>query len=454
MKTFCKSLIGGTVIAFALACTPAADAQNMQTGYFDDNYMYRFQSNPAFANENGFVSMPGLGNLNVGVDGTIGVKHILYNINGKTTTLLNPGVSAAEVLDGLKNKSRLGVSLRETVIAVGFKGIGGYNTVSVGARADLNIGLPKDIFRLAKEGVSNSVYDLSGLSARAAGWAEVSLGHSHAIGKKLRVGANFKVLVGVGSAVTKIDRAELQLHDNVWNGIVNARLNTSVKGLTYKQGYNDKTNREYVNGFDFDDFSPVNGFGVAFDLGAVYELTKDWQLSASLLDLGFISWGNNMEATTGGEQQVSTDEFTFNVDNNDSFDKFKDNLSKLYQLEDKGDQGSRISGIGATFNIGAQYTLPVYRRLKFGLLNTTRINGNFSWTDFRLSANVEPVHWFSATASFGMGTFGPALGWMVNFKTKGINFFVATDTTPFKLAKQGVPLNSNANVNLGLNFPF
>ncbi|MDE5752735.1 MAG: hypothetical protein K2H88_08870, partial [Duncaniella sp.] len=178
MKKNFKSFLGGTIAAAFCAVAPAISAQNLQTGYFDDNYMYRFQSNPAFANEDGFVSFPALGNMNLGVNGTIGLTHIFYNVNGQTTTLLNPGVSASEVLNGLKDKSRLGFSVRESVLSFGFKGLGGYNTFSVSARSDLNIGLPKDLFRLAKEGVYNSVYDLSHLSARAEAWAEVSLGPS------------------------------------------------------------------------------------------------------------------------------------------------------------------------------------------------------------------------------------------------------------------------------------
>lgn len=232
MKKNFKSLIGGTVIASALACAPAISAQNLLTGYFDDNYMYRFQSNPAFANEgNGFVSMPGLGNLNVATNGTIGVNHILYNVNGQTTTMLNPGVSASEVLDGLKDKSRLGVNLRETVLAVGFKGFKGYNTISISARADVGVALPKDIFRLAKEGLSNTTYDLSNLGAQGAAWAEIALGHSHQINSKLRVGGNLKVLLGVGSVKAKVNEANLQLHDNNWIAQVDAQMNASIKNL-------------------------------------------------------------------------------------------------------------------------------------------------------------------------------------------------------------------------------
>lgn len=455
MKHNIKSLAGWGMAAVMAMLPAGVAAQNLQSGYFDDNYLYRFQSNPAFGNDgHGFVAMPGIGNLNLTTNGTIGVDHILYNVNGKTTTFLNPGVSASEVLDGLKDKSRLGVSLRETVIAFGFSGMGGYNTVSVNARADVGVALPKDIFRLAKQGVENSTYDLSDLNARGAGWAEIALGHSRQINKKLRVGASLKFLLGMASVETQINSAKLQLREDTWVADVDAEIKGSLKNMSYKTKYNKDTKRDYVNGVDVEDFSPVSGVGMAVDLGAVYKLNDDWEFSASVLDLGFISWNNTHVASTNGKQQVVTDEYSFNVDNNDTWDKFKDNLSMLYQLEDMGDTGSRTTGIGATVNVGAQYTLPVYRRVKFGFLNTTRVNGPFSWTDFRLAANIEPVKCLSAGANFGMGTFGPSFGWIVNVKVPGFNFFVASDHTPGKLAKQGVPLNSNVNVNMGLNFPF
>lgn len=450
-----KSLAGWGMAAVIALLPASVAAQNLQSGYFDDNYLYRFQSNPAFGNEgHGFVAMPGLGNLNLTTNGTIGVNHILYNVNGKTTTFLNPEVSASKVLDGLKDKSRLGVNLRETALAFGFKGFGGYNTVSVSARADIGIALPKDIFRLAKQGVENSTYDLSDLNVRGAAWGEIALGHSRQINKNLRVGATLKFLVGVGSIETNINSAKLQLREDTWVADVDAEIQGSLKNLKYKTEYNEDTKRDYVNGVEVEDFSPISGYGVAVDLGAVYKLNDDWEFSASVLDLGFISWDNNHVASTNGKQQVVTDDYSFNVDNNDTWDKFKDNLSMLYQLEDLGDTGSRTSGIGATVNLGAQYTLPVYRRAKFGFLNTTRVNGPFTWTDFRLSANVEPVKFFSAGVNFGVGTFGPSFGWIVNLKTSGFNLFVASDHTPGKTAKQGVPLNSNANVNLGINIPF
>lgn len=440
-----------TMVATAAA---GVSAQNLQSAYFDDNYLYRFQSNPAFGNDGGFVAMPGLGNLNLGTNGTIGLNHIFYNVNGETTTLLNPNISASEALDGMKDHSRIGIDLRETVLAFGFKAFKGYNTVSISARSSASIGLPKEIVRLAKEGLSNDTYDLANLGGTGRAWAEIALNHSHQINKQLRIGATVKVLVGVASFDAQVNTANLRFGRDNYVAEVDAEMHASMKNFTWKTDYNDRTRRHYVNGADLESFSPVNGMGAAVDLGAVYTLNKDWEFSLAFTDLGFINWKNDVVATTNGLQTVESDNYSFNVDNNDSWDKFRDNLSMLYELEDEGDMGSRTTGIGATMTAGAQYSLPVYRRLKFGLMNTTRINGDFSWTEFRLSANVEPVKVFSAGVNVAVGTFGASFGGIINLKAPGFNLFVATDCMPGKLAKQYAPLNSNLNVNFGLNFPF
>ena len=90
-------------IAFGgfLAATLSIQAQNTNSGYFLDGYTYRYQMNPAFANDKNFVSMPGLGNLNVGVDGTLKLSSVLYNVDGRTCLFTNPNISAEEVMKNI-----------------------------------------------------------------------------------------------------------------------------------------------------------------------------------------------------------------------------------------------------------------------------------------------------------------------------------------------------------------
>ncbi|MBQ4345220.1 MAG: hypothetical protein IJC40_04890 [Muribaculaceae bacterium] len=455
MKTIIKSI----ALSICLAGAISAVAQNTNSGYFTENYTYRYQLNPAMANADNFIAMPGVGNLNAAMRGTVGIDNILYNINGETTTFLNPLVDAGEFLNGLNDVNRIGADIKIGLLSAGFKAFNGYNTVSLNVRGNMNTRLPKTLFSFLKEGISNQTYDISDVKAHVDAYIELGLGHSHQLGEKWRVGGALKFLLGGANIDADFDKAQLTLGTDAWTAVTNARLQSSVKGLTYKHDVNDRTGHEYVSGMDVDGFG-LNGFGMAVDLGAVFTPTSDWTFSAAVLDFGFISWGNNMVASTNGDKTFTTDKYTFNVDDEaensfeNEWDIMRDDISALYELEDNGDMGSRTTMLGATLNLGIEYTLPAYRNLKFGLLNSTRIQGNYSWTEFRLSANVAPCKVFSAGANMALGTYGFSFGWLMNVKVTGFNMFLGMDHTLGKLAKQGLPLSSNASVNLGINFPF
>lgn len=222
---------------------------------------------------------------------------------------------------------------------------------------------------------------------------------------------------------------------------------------------NDQSLHTYVNDMDIDG-AGLNGFGLAVDLGAEFKLDDTWRFSAALLDFGFISWSNNVLASTGGDKSFTTSEYTFNADDDASnsfdneIDRLTEGLSELYELRDLGDQGGRTKMLGATLNLAAEYTLPYYKKLTFGLLSSTRMQGKYSWTEFRLSANVAPVKSFSAGMNFAAGTYGCAFGWVLNYHPNGFNLFLGMDRTMGSLAKQGIPLSSNASINPDLKFPF
>lgn len=452
-----KSLAAVSLAVIAVS----AGAQTTRSGYFVEDYTYRYEMNPAMGNSRNFVSMPALANINLGVNGTLGVDKVLYNVNGRTTTFLNPMVSVSEALSGIKDMNRVGFETKINILSGGFKAWGGYNTVSINARAGVGVKVPGAVFSFLKEGVSNQTYEIGRINAFANAYAELSFGHSRRINKEWRVGANVKFLVGLGNANVNLSKADLELGTESWNVASEGEASVNVKGFTYKTEMSKNTGRMYVNDVDVDGFG-VNGYGMAFDLGVVYtpEILPDWEFSAAFLDLGFISWKNNVVATTNGEKRFNSSDYVFNVDDDapNSFDNewdiIKKDLCSLYELEDKGDTGSKTTGLGATMNLGVKYTLPVYKKVNFGLLNTTRIQGKFSWTDFRLSANYAPCKVVDGGINMSAGTFGVGFGWIANLHVTGFNFFIGMDRTLGKLAKQGVPLNSNGSVNLGMNFLF
>ncbi|MBQ2299660.1 MAG: hypothetical protein II278_09860 [Bacteroidaceae bacterium] len=460
MKTI-KSIIAVAIWGLASAAT----AQNLNSGYFTDGYLYRHTLNPAFGNDQSYVAMPALGNLNVGMNSNLRVDDILFNVNGRTALFLNPQVSTSEFLDGIHDKNKITENLRLQILGTGFKAFGGYNTFEINARQDLGLNIPGSLFRLAKEGIENKTYDISNFNAHADGYAEIALGHSRQINDQLRVGAKLKVLLGIANIDANFKKAQLTLGENEWIGITDAEIQASIKSMKYeieeteRGPEGEETTHKYVSGLDIDSWG-INGFGLAFDLGAEYKLDKNWAFSASLLDLGYIGWNNNYVASTNGERQINTDKYIFNVDEDasNSFeneaDRLMEGLSALYELQDNGDMGSRSKALAATMNLGVQYTPDFYDKLSFGLLNSTRMAGKYSWTEFRLSANVAPTNIFSASANMALGTYGTSFGWLLNFHPSGFNLFVGMDHTLGKLAKQGVPLSGRANVNIGINFPF
>ncbi|MDE6336771.1 MAG: hypothetical protein K2L34_09385, partial [Muribaculaceae bacterium] len=210
MKSSIKKLL---LSAGILSCAFGASAQMTYSGYFLDNYAYRFQMNPAFGNDKGFVSFPALGDINIGMHGTLNVSDVVYPLNGKTVLFTNPGISEKEVMSKIKDRNRIGSNVKLDILSVGFKAFGGYNAVSLSTVANLEASVPKSFFKLAKEGVTNSTYDIKDMFGYADAYAQIALNHSRDIKPVpgLRVGASLKVLVGLGNVDFKFNDAYLNL---------------------------------------------------------------------------------------------------------------------------------------------------------------------------------------------------------------------------------------------------
>lgn len=442
-----------------------ATAQNLNSGYFNDGYLYRHEMNPAIGNGQAYVSMPAIGNVNVGLQSNIAFDDIFYNVNGRTATFLHPGISAAEFMSGVNSKNRIAQDAKIQIMGAGFKGCGGYNTIEVNVRENVSANIPGTLFSLAKEGISNKEYDIRDVKAHADAYVEVGLGHSHQVNDNLRLGAKLKMLLGVGNVDVNLKRANLTLAENGFSGNVEAEVQTSLKNFKYTEGKKmrgadgEETEHTYIDNVEMGKVG-VNGLGFAVDLGAEYKPSRNWAFSAALLDLGYIGWNNNIVASTNGEQRINTNDYIFNLDENavNSFDRQGDRLAEglanMYELHNNGNRGSRSRALAATMNFGVQFTPGFYDKMNFGLMNSTRMAGCYSWTEFRFSANVSPTKAFSASATAAAGTYGMSFGWLLNVHPNGFNLFMGMNHLCGKIAKQGIPLSGKGDISMGVNFPF
>lgn len=451
----------------AVGCSAAA--QTINSAYFTEDYKFRHMLNPAFGNEQNYVSIPALGNISVNTHGNFGYRDVIMSnpmypslSDKKMTTFLNPYISAEDALSGFSTgNNRITGDVSLTILSAGFKAFGGYNTIEINSRTTTGVSLPYELFEFAKN-TGNHSYDIGDINAHAQSFAEIAFGHSRQINDKLRLGAKLKVLVGLGRADVKMRnmKADLTAEDK-WTITGEATTDVSMKGFSYvseEKEYNIEGSGTYerVNDVDLDGVG-VGGFGMAIDLGGVYEINEDWTVSASVLDLGFISWTNDMLAENRSKSFVFNGFHDVSVTSDrgeeidTKVDRYGDQLADFANLTDMGDKGGRSTGIGATINVGAEYTLPVYRKVSFGALCTSRINGAYSWTEGRLSANYAPLNWLDGGVSFAVNSFTTSMGWVLNLHPKGYNFFIGMDHILGKTSKEMIPLSSNASLTVGMN---
>lgn len=432
-----------------------AAAQDTRTGYFNDGYMYRHNMNPAISNRQSYFAMPALGDINVSQRGNIGLGDLVYNSGGKTVTFMHPDISADVATKPFQHDVRSETDVRLDVLSMGFasKNQRGYTTIGASLRAGVSLALPGQLFCILKEGPANKVYNLSSLSAHGEAFTEVALGHSHKIGDNLEIGAKAKLLFGLAKVDAMADGTQIDLGEDVWEATVNAEAQANFKGLRLVSDPGETTISS-VEVFDDDKFG-LSGLGAAFDLGATYTIS-DFKIGLAVLDLGGIKWNNTLLATTDGPHHVTTEGTSISFDDDDDRDYTDtfDELETLVQLQNKGDQGSRFVKLGATLNASVEYTLPTYSGLSFGLLSTTRFQGDRTWNEERLSINLAPTKWFALSVSGAVGTFGPSVGGMVSLHPKGFSLFAGMDYIGLPFSQEGLPLGSTVQANFGLVFPF
>ncbi len=454
-------------LTMAAAILPTS-AQELRTSYFMETSNFRHQMNPALLEDSYFGLL--FSNINVGMTGNIGAKQFIFDTNGlpgymgnyRYTTFMDPNVDAATFLNKLHDKNRFDLYLNYNLFSVGFKAWGGVNLIELNLRSNTNLTLPKELFEFAKTAGEKEHYEFGGLGMRTQNYMELALGHSRDINDQWRVGGKLKFLIGAAYADFTADNVKLDMTEDAWRIQSDAQVKASLlKSDVIHEGpsKNSADGRPRVKELDNFGFS-LPGFGMALDLGVTYKPIENLTLSAAITDLGFISWKNTHHASSQGDYTFdgfdniyigSDKDQTEDID--DQFDQIGDDLEEMFSVYDDGTK-TATQALAATLNVGAEYKLPAYDKLKFGFLYTSRIHGKYSWHQGMLNVGVRPVKWFECNVNGAVTSTGVTAGGMLSLKAPHFNFYIAADRFFSKMGKQGVPLNSsNGNITFGMTFP-
>lgn len=435
-------------------------AQTAKSAYFLDGTFHNFRLNPAMKAERAFVSL-GFGNMSIGSNGNVGVSHFLYPQGDQLTSFMSGSVDQNDFLDRLPQSIRLGLNFDETLLAFGFRMLGGYTSFSLSMHSTTSMALPKGFFEFAKKGFQQDHYNFSGINFNSMNYAAATLGYSYEVYKGLRVGVNLKYLMGLAYADFTFDKFNIKLNEEQWLVETHAQAQAAFMSKVYIENGQEKTTENLQMG----PFSPAAS-GFAVDLGVVYDMSEfvpGLTLSASVIDLGRINWKYMMSIENGGtpiqwEGFTETDVYDMSSSLEEEFNQFGENTEQLMEgFNQIDDIGKKATNLKATMFLGAEYNMPFYKPLSVAMLYGKKFSSCAydGWDEFRGYINVAPLKWFEVSANIGYSTFGTTLGWMLNFHPVAASFFIGSDYMITKVTPQFLPVNNlNSHFTFGINIPF
>ena len=434
-----SKLIG--VFFIMLVCTLSANAQFLRTSYFMEGTHYRQQLNPALTPTKGYFNLPVIGAVNATVGSTsLGYQDIIDIIDDGDDFYTKP-----DFMNRLKDNNKLNVNFSTEILSAGWYKGKNFWSFNIGLRTDIGANLTKNMFTFlnemetVEENWRNSNYDISGQQLNINAYTEIGLGLSRQINSRLTVGARVKALLGIGNMELKLNRVAMSANlpsdqqinqwssESYWNSMtpsqaaqaaqelkdkfnnyhanltVGAELKSSFKGLELQE----EEGQDYVTDFDFDSGKlGIAGYGFGIDLGASYKILDNLTVSASVLDLGFISWSKSSTKIASANPDPIDIKGSTYANMGDVLDY------DMLQLEVSDAKESRKSRLASTLVLGAEYGF-FNNKLAVGVLSTTRFVQPDALTELTFSANYRPKSWFnvalsysaiqSAGKSFGLG---------------------------------------------------
>lgn len=388
----------------------AAQAQYLRSSYFMEGTSARLQLNPGLQPTRGYFNFPVIGSLNVGASSNVlGTNDIIDLLDSQDDLYSNDNLYSR-----LKETNRMNVNLNTDILSFGWYQGKGFWSVNVGLRMDIGASIPKSMFEYLRDvnqdgfGIGPMNYQIHDQQLNINSYAEIGVGYSRRITEKLTVGGRVKVLLGIGNAELNIRQFDMDMNlpDNpydagAWkhganyggNVKVQADLTTTLKGggLSFSR---NAAGEQIIDGFDFDGGNfGIAGKGFGIDLGASYKLLDNLTLSASVLDLGFLSWdkGATTVALADGNEVINENNFEQYIGGD-----FMD--LDMYNLKE-GEAKSRKKSLSSTILIGGEYAL-LNNWLSVGALYTTRFVQPKAVSELTFSATVRPQNWLNAAISY------------------------------------------------------
>lgn len=416
-------------------------AQDLKSSWFLDNFIYKYELNPALHDSETTQMFVGFAINNIGLDvrTNVGADSFIFPDGSGLVHFMNDAVPREVFLAGIPvDGVRANVNLNYELLSFGFKaGKHGFFSFDARLRSKTNASAGKEFFAQLKNIEISSrkdtkyQFDYAGLDTD--NYLELALDYSFQVAQGVRLGVAAKGLLGLARTDASLHGVKVVFdEDDVATATADARLELSSKMLNVPVdgGYYD-FNRIGFGKFGF------SGFGGAVDLGVSWDSPFGLSLSAAVLDLGVMSWTNTLYGVNSLENEVITG------------DNANEYIARVFNLDPSRTQRPVVNFLPTVFDAGARYYMPFYKGLSVGLHGNYQLKTNSY--DVRLGLTISPARWFSFTANYGWNNFGGTLGAAMNLRPGPFTIFLGTETTFYKFMPQGIPLGKlNTTAKFGI----
>lgn len=396
------------LLSFVLFFATMSLAQPNMTLYQMHDIVQSNSLNPAVPISCGWVvSFPGMGGVALGAS-----TPLSYNDFGAGENALD----VDKFISKLHNKNVFTTSANINLITIGYRAERTFYQFTINERASQVSSVYQDPIVMLLKGNSSYVgKTVDGApSVNALHYREYGFNVAHEINSTLWIGARAKLLFGrlslrsVNNSVAFYTDAGTYNLDLTSDALIQASMpgHVTIDPVTNKVS-NVETN---FKASDFI-FNPSN-IGAGIDLGAVKSFDNGVQLSASLLNIGFINWSKNLHTF----RQKGTISFNGPFSPINEWGALRDTLRSFAKLDYAQESYSQM--LAPTIMAGINY--PLNENIRIGVTGMTEIQpNNLPWAltatgftqglpivDLGLSYTVTPYSLFNV--GFGLGArLGP-----------------------------------------------
>ncbi len=400
-----KIFVWFVTLVIALGCFSNLYGQPTNTLYFLDMLPQSNQMNPANLPAcRTHVGMPGVSSIMINVPNNgANLYDIMQYKNDSLYPFWTEGGDSSEFVNAFGDYNYTGIETTVDLLSFGFyTGSDIYYGFSIRERVSGNFFYTQDLPTLIYGNVPGEVLDFNGFGFNISWFREYALTVGKNLGGPWTIGGRGKLLFGKANLFTENNKLQVRTDITEWHPESDVVYHMALPIIEPKYDENGDVEKfkEKAKYDEMDMLFYSKNWGLAFDMGAKFEPSDELALSASVIDLGFIRWGNDAYSYTQKGDFYYRGAAWPSDTANEGIGGYLTDVSERYVdsanfVPDEEPYTKMLSG---KIYIGGRYNLTDYFYL--GLLSRTLIQNHHVHENVMFSTNVNLSNILTTSLSY------------------------------------------------------